>query len=183
MFDVLAGSVAQAIVAGSAEGVSGISLRRGVDRSERRENYVRFQQSVMKIQLRVELVFSVHSASQNPVHVAGWVAGYPLIVTTMNRLVDDFGELTYHWQRVRLIGTAATTADADALVLRVCELLQHVDPGWYKPRARRQRARALGAAKTALQAASANFDLAVRSDAGQTRAQRRKAQRSHRQSN
>jgi len=127
--------------------------------------------------MRVDTLFVVHSAQFNPSHVAAWVTGYPLLIRLMERLVDDFAEVTYHWQRVRLLGSETAATKAEALVLSVCDVITHVDPGWHRPRARRNQRSARKSAKEALARATLEFDIAMRADAAPRRSDRRLAAR------
>lgn len=129
----------------------------------------------MRSQLRVETLFSVHSAQYNIAHIAAWLTGYPIVVGVLNQLTDDLAHVTSEWQRVRLIATPEVAAAAEKLVLSLCAVLTSVDPGWLKPRARALHRKELLRAKQALTEASTAFDLSAKADAAPRRGDRRSA--------
>ena len=175
MFEMLAATVAQVVATNAADGVSGMPEKRAADRTQRLNTYVSLQHSVVRAQLRVDTMFTVHSAQFNLANVAAWVTGYPLLVGILNQLTDDLAQVVADWQRLKLVAPPTVDQTAERLVLALCKVLTCVDPGWTRPRARARQRSALEAAKQELLAASTEFDRSVRADAAPRRKDRRAA--------
>ena len=177
MFELVAATVAQAAATGAAESVGGYATRRGAGRGEVADAYMRLHEGVLRVQMRSTHILTVHTASLNPLHVAAMATGFQLNVDGLHQLIDDFADVSYRWQRVRLLGSPTASRTADALVLAVCEVVRHVDPGWHRPRARKANRRDLDAAKEVLAAAILSFELTIRAECATRRADRREARR------
>lgn len=175
MLELVAATVIQEVTKTAVGGAGGWSDKRAVTRALRMENYSALQRSVMCSQLRIDTLFTVHSAQYNVAHIAAWISGYPLVVSLLNQLTDDLSRVTSDWQRVRLIATPQAATAADDLVLSLCAVMTSVDPGWMKPRTRATHRRELLQAKERLTVASSAFEVAARADAAPRRRDRRAA--------
>lgn len=175
MLEMVVATVVQEVTKSAVGGAGGWSDKRAVNRADRFESYLGLQRSVMRSQLRIDTLFTVHSAQFNVAHIAAWVSGYPLVVNLLNQLTDDLSRVTSDWQRVRSVATPQAAVAADDLVLSLCAVMASVDPGWIKPRARAAHRLQLLEAKQGLADATSAFEIAARADAAPRRRDRRAA--------
>lgn len=175
MLEMVVATLVQEVTKTAVGGAGGWSDKRAVTRAERLESYLALQRSVMRSQLRIDTLFTVHSAQFNVAHVAAWISGFPLVVSLLNQLTEDLSRVTSDWQRVRLVAPPQAAKAADDLVLSLCAVMTSVDPGWMRPRARATHRRDLLKAKDGLTVASSAFEVAARADAAPRRRDRRAA--------
>lgn len=175
MLEMVVATVVQEVTKSAVGGAGGWSDKRGASRADRFECYSALERSVMRSQLRIDTLFTVHSAQYNIAHIAAWVSGYPLVVNLLNQLTDDLALVTSDWKRVRSVATPRATTAADDLVLALCAVMASVDPGWTKPRARAAHRRDLLQAKRGLTDAMSAFEVAAKADAAPRRRDRRAA--------
>lgn len=177
MYELVAATVSQIVAEHAADGLETLPHRSSAGRAERLKAYAALQGSVLRAQLRIGSLFTVHSTQFNLLNVIPIVTGFPLVVSMLNQLTNDLTAVIADWRRVRLVGNDQAAAEADGLVLALCDLMQHVDPGWHRPTARRRRRRAHRSAEERLEHAARRFDLALQADAAPRRGDRRLAKR------
>src|SRR5262249_2568312 len=79
MFEMLAAAVVEEVTKVAVDSAEGWPGNRRANRADRMDAYLALQRSVVRSQLRIDTMFSVHSAQYNVANVAAWITGYPLV--------------------------------------------------------------------------------------------------------
>lgn len=171
----LALTAVQALGSDTVHGSASLARRGRVAREQRMEAYLRLQQAVDQVALRASFMLALHSSRTNPLDPIAMVGGYRVVLTSMERLTADLTHAVDAARRVRLIAPDPVADAATDLVEALSERISNVDPGWLRPRRRRQHRVADASASERLVIAGQAFDRIAKADAAPTRAARKAA--------
>lgn len=162
--------------ASGREAVAGVRswLNRRPTRQHRRRTYQDLQTRVTRARLRITLLQQLHAQAVRTVLPIGGVQAATL--AGLNDNVVDMSDVVGAWLPVRDTASGPLATAADEVVLALAGLLEHPDPGWWRPQ-RRAVAQALAAtSEHRFDVALTEFVRLVEVDTGRTRAQRKAAE-------
>jgi len=135
------------------------------------------QHVVDRANLRASHLLTVHAARTNPLDLISGLGGYPLVVSSVERLAVDMSEAIDCWRKLRLSASPELTATATEVLNALAHRIGQVDPGWIRPRKRRSYRSDEALAVSDLTRQTTRLDLLVRLEAAPQRSARRAARR------
>ena len=162
---------------GSQSGVQELGRRFSfrARRDARRLQYDALSLTVVRAQLRIDLVLAIHATMVNPLNVSVQWSGISLITQAMDRALVDLSEVIGAWHRVRALAPDSVGVKADVLLTSLAQLLQNPDPGFHRPRRRRVARNSTLEARSRYEEALRKYALACRVDTSPSRRRRREA--------
>jgi|SRR5215210_3604724 len=124
--------------------------------------YRALQLSVMRCQMRIQVLHAVHGTQWNPLQLVGQFTGFPLLVGMLERLGQDFAAITRGWRRVAQLGSPEARRVSDELLLALDETVSQTDPGWIRPSRRRHYREEAPRLHGELERLNSRFDLRLR---------------------
>ncbi|WP_142459758.1 hypothetical protein [Geodermatophilus aquaeductus] len=152
-------------------------LGRRPRRSIRRTTYQALIVSCSRARQRIASVLAVQQARLNPFDPVAVVTGFPVVVTVLDRVIADLADVSEAFCAVQALAPNDVARGAEELLTTVGQLLAHPDPGWHRPRQRREARRQAHAAGERYDAALSEFGRLAHADAAPSRKERRAARR------
>lgn len=160
----------------AARGLTG-GLGRRPGRPVRRAAYQALMVGCLRAQLRITSLLAVHRARLNPLDLVAVVTGYPVAVTALDRVITDLADVSEAFCAVQALAPADVAQGAEELLMALAQLLAHVDPGWHRPRRRREVLRHARDARERYDAALSEFGRLAHADSAPRWRDRRAARR------
>jgi hypothetical protein len=131
----------------------------------------------LRARLRIASLLAVHQARLNPLDLVAVATGYPVAVAALDRVITDLADVSEAFCAIQALAPADIAQGAEDLLVALGQLLAHVDPGWHRPRRRREARERAHDAGERYEAALTEFGRLAYADAALRWKDRRAARR------
>jgi hypothetical protein len=156
------------------EGSQAVGRKKAL-RATRLKAYQELGDSVLIAKMKIEALFAIHKATQNPLNFVAVFTGFPIVVGFMDKVLNNLSEVVRDWRTVRTVGSTDVAIEANQLLLALSELLRHADPLWFQYWQRENHRQAKKEAFDDFEEAFREFDMAAKADGSRKSTDRREA--------